>query len=145
MYVTLGEAARQTGRCKSQISRAIHDGKLSAVRSDDTGKYKIEQSELQRWLAATKVIRATAAAVAATVAADELATLLERAALEAQIDGLKQVADLLRSQRTHGLAQRDRCQEACQQQRPAIAAPRQATPAPHPMQRSLWKRLRCAV
>ena len=47
-FVTLGEAARQTGRSKSQISRAIRDGKLSAERSVETGSFKIEQSELQR-------------------------------------------------------------------------------------------------
>ena len=48
MFVTLGEAARQSGVSKSRISRAIRDGKLTAVRSSDTGSYRIEQSELQR-------------------------------------------------------------------------------------------------
>jgi excisionase family DNA binding protein len=58
-HVTLGEAARQTGRSKSQISRAIRDGRLSAERSAETASFRIEQSELQRWLDATDVIRAT--------------------------------------------------------------------------------------
>jgi len=61
-HVTLGEAARQTGRSKSQISRAIRDGKLSAERSVETGSFKIEQSELRRWQDVTTVVRATAAA-----------------------------------------------------------------------------------
>jgi excisionase family DNA binding protein len=58
-HVTLGEAARQTGRSKSQISRAIRAGQLSAERSPETASFRIEQSELQRWLDATDVIRAT--------------------------------------------------------------------------------------
>ena len=41
MHVTLGEAARQSGISKSTISRAIRDGKLSGVRSPDTGSYRI--------------------------------------------------------------------------------------------------------
>ena len=61
-HVTLGEASRQTGRSKSQVSRAIRDGKLSAERSVETGSFRIEQSELQRWQDATTVVRATAAA-----------------------------------------------------------------------------------
>jgi excisionase family DNA binding protein len=138
MYVTLGEAARQSGRSKSQVSRAIRDGKLSAERSPDTGSYKIEQSELQRWLDATKVVRAGIATSAATVAVGDLATLPERGALEAQIEGLKEVAALLRAQLADALAQRDRWQEAFQQQRITVAAPQPATPAPPPPQRRWW-------
>jgi hypothetical protein len=95
-HVTLGEAARQTGRSKSQISRAIRairDGKLSAERSVETGLFQIEQSELQRWQDATTVVRATAAA---SIVEDPAIPLQQ--ALEAQITGLREVADLLRSQ-----------------------------------------------
>lgn len=94
MHVTLGEAARQSGISKSTISRAIRDGKLTGVRSSDTGSYRIEQSELQRYLDATAVVRATAAAAAETAAATQPATVEELpnpAALQAQIDGLKQL------------------------------------------------------
>ena len=44
MNVTLGEAARQSGISKSTISRAIRDGKLSAVRSPETGSYKMSRA-----------------------------------------------------------------------------------------------------
>ena len=91
-HVTLGEAARQTGRSKSQISRAIRDGKLSAERSVETGSFKIEQSELRRWQDVTTVVRATAAA---SIVEDSAIPLQQ--ALEAQITGLREVADLLRS------------------------------------------------
>src|SRR5262245_46517634 len=101
MHVTLGEAARQSGISKSTLSRAIKDGKLSAVRSADTGSYKIEQSELARYLEATAVIRATVEKPAENGPVTQSATPAERhetAALEAQIAGLKQVAELLREQ-----------------------------------------------
>ena len=102
-HVTLGEAARQTGRSKSQISRAIRDGRLSAERSTETGSFRIEQSELQRWLDATDVIRAT---VLAGVV-ENPATGAQHAALEAQVERFKEAADLLRSQLVDALSERD--------------------------------------
>jgi excisionase family DNA binding protein len=141
MFVTLGEASRQSGISKSTISRAIRDGKLSAIRSPDTGSYKIEQSELQRYLEATAVSRATAETGAMTQAATP-PERPETAALEAQIDGLKQVADLLRAALTDALAQRDRWQT--QAERLAIAAPKplETQPATVPQRVSLWQWLR---
>ena len=85
-HVTLGEAARQTGRSKSQISRAIRAGQLSAERSAETASFRIEQSELQRWLDATNVIRAT---VLAGVE-ENPATGAQHAALEAQVERFKE-------------------------------------------------------
>jgi excisionase family DNA binding protein len=119
-HVTLGEAARQTGRSKSQISRAIRDGKLSAERSVETGSFKIEQSELQRWQDATTVIRATAS----TSAGEDSATSLQQA-LDAQIKGLQEVAALLREQRDDALSQRDKWEAAYQAQRLLIPPPPQ--------------------
>ena len=150
MHVTLGEAARQSGISKSTISRAIKDGKLSAVRSTDTGSYRIEQSELARYLDATAVARATAETGAMT----QSATPMERpetAALEAQIDGLKQVAELLRAQLTDALSQRDRWQQQAERlavlpapQPPAEPA-RAAEPAEPPSRlRRTWRWLRTA-
>ena len=141
MFVTLGEAARQSGVSKSRISRAIRDGKLSAVRSTDTGSYRIEQSELQRYLDATNVTRAARATVAttlATVAAGELATGPEQAALEAQIAGLKQVADLLQRQLDDALSQRDKWEQAFQQQAQRIALPLPQPQAQQPPKRRWW-------
>ena len=119
-HVTLGEAARQTGRSKSQISRAIRDGRLSAERSAETASFRIEQSELQRWLDATDVIRAT---VLAGVV-ENPATGAQHAALEAQVERFKEAADLLRSQLADALSERDEWREAFKQQR--------ALPPPQP-------------
>ena len=126
-HVTLGEAARQTGRSKSQISRAIRAGQLSAERSAETASFRIEQSELQRWLDATDVIRATVL----DGLAENPATGAEHAALEVQIERFKEAADLLRaqladkcSQLADALAQRDEWREAFKQQR--------ALPPPQP-------------
>ena len=112
-HVTLGEAARQTGRSKSQISRAIRDGRLSAERSAETASFRIEQSELQRWLDATNIIRAT---VLAGVA-ENPATGAQHAALKAQVERFKEAADLLRSQLADALSERDEWREAFKQQR----------------------------
>src|SRR6478752_4556701 len=119
-HVTLGEAARQTGRSKSQISRAIRAGQLSAERSAETASFRIEQSELQRWLDATDVIRAT---VLAGVEANP-ATGAQHAALVAEVERFKESADLLRSQLADALSERDEWREAFKQQR--------ALPPPQP-------------
>ena len=124
-HVTLGEAARQTGRSKSQISRAIRDGRLSAERSAETGSFRIEQSELQRWLDATDVIRAT---VLAGVE-ENPATGAQHAALEAQVERFKEAADLLRSQLADALSERDEWREAFKQQR-ALPPPQPAGETP---------------
>ena len=124
-HVTLGEAARQTGRSKSQISRAIRAGQLSAERSAETASFRIEQSELQRWLDATDVIRAT---VLAGVV-ENPATGAQHAALEAQVERFKEAADLLRSQLADALSERDEWREAFKQQR-ALPPPQPARDPP---------------
>ena len=124
-HVTLGEAARQTGRSKSQISRAIRAGQLSAERSAETASFRIEQSELQRWLDATNVIRAT---VLAGVE-ENLVMGSQHAALEAQVERFKEAADLLRSQLADALSERDEWREAFKQQR-ALPPPQPAGKTP---------------
>ena len=124
MQHTLGSAARMAGLSKSTLSRAIKDGKMSAIRSDDTGSYKIEQSELERYLAAVAVIRVTAenrAALQATTQPEHR----DFAVLEVEIAGLKQLADLLRSQLSDTMKQQD----AWQQQAERLALPRPERPA----------------
>jgi excisionase family DNA binding protein len=103
MHVTLGEASRQTGLSKSTISRAIRDGKLSAERCSETNSYRIETSELQRYLDATAVTRATAETVAVTRSATpterDRATDALVAELRAVIADLRHGQDDLRQER----------------------------------------------
>lgn len=47
MGYTLGEAAKAVGKSKATISKAIKNGKMSAVRQDD-GSFDIDPSELHR-------------------------------------------------------------------------------------------------
>src|SRR5215217_155028 len=47
MYLSLGQAAKETGMDKSTISRAIKSGKLSATRKENGG-YDIDPAELFR-------------------------------------------------------------------------------------------------
>src|SRR3954468_3037282 len=46
MFLTLGEASKQSGFSKATLSRAIRDGKLSAQRSPETNSFKIDPAEL---------------------------------------------------------------------------------------------------
>jgi hypothetical protein len=47
MYWTLGEAAKETGRSKSQLHRAIKSGKMSFVEKTTDG-YKLDPAEVYR-------------------------------------------------------------------------------------------------
>ena len=85
----------------------------------------IEQSELQRWLDATNIIRAT---VLAGVE-ENPATGAQHAALEAQVERFKEAADLLRSQLADALSERDEWREAFKQQR-ALPPPQPAGETP---------------
>ncbi len=47
MYLSLGQAAKETGKSKSVISNALHSGRLSGKRNDK-GEWEIDPSELFR-------------------------------------------------------------------------------------------------
>jgi hypothetical protein len=109
--------------------------KLSAERSADTGSYRIEQSELQRYIEATAVMRATAETVAMAQSA-----MPDTAALEAQISGLRQVAELLRQQVDDLREDRERWR--LQAERLAVLpAPTKPEPEPNQVKR-IWRWMR---
>ncbi len=58
-YLTLGTASKQSGIPKSSLSRAIKEGKLSAHRSHDSNSYRIDPSELSRYIESVAVVRNT--------------------------------------------------------------------------------------
>tara|TARA_B100000700_G_scaffold249034_1_gene279132 strand:+ start:669 stop:1031 length:363 start_codon:yes stop_codon:yes gene_type:complete len=47
MYLTLGQAAKKTGKSKATISKYIRSGKLSYINKDSTG-YKLDPAEVFR-------------------------------------------------------------------------------------------------
>lgn len=47
MVYTLGEAAKATGKSKATISKAIKNGRISAIK-DESGTFRIDPSELHR-------------------------------------------------------------------------------------------------
>lgn len=49
MKITLGQAAKQAGRAKGTLSKALTAGHISAEK-DDKGRWQIDPSELQRWV-----------------------------------------------------------------------------------------------
>jgi excisionase family DNA binding protein len=130
--LTLGQAARLTGLGKTTLARAIKAGRLSASRTE-TGSYQIDASELARvypFPAPGTETDATAETVAATSAAVHQATV----ALEAQIETLRQVGDLLREQLAD--VKQDRDQWRSQAERLAALTDQRER-----QQRSWWKRL----
>lgn len=49
MKLTLGQAAKYASRAKGTLSKALKNGQISAEK-DDTGRWQIDPSELQRWI-----------------------------------------------------------------------------------------------
>ena len=136
MFLTLGEAAKQTGFSKATLSRAIKDGKLSATRSTETQSFKIDPAELFRWAEAMQVVRNRAETEgekhAATPSenrekADEtdfetrLQEVRERAELEARAKLAEERLSDLKQQLEELKRQRDKWQE--QAERLALAPP----------------------
>ena len=109
MTLTLGEAAKRTGKSKATLSRAINTGKVSATRNGDNS-FSIEESELyrvyKRVFDATHTTLKNAASdergtVGATPEREIQIALLEAelAAAKDKIEDLKQLADEIRSDR----------------------------------------------
>jgi hypothetical protein len=48
MSYTLGQAAKATGKSKATIHRAVQSGKLSAVKDEASGAFRIDPAELHR-------------------------------------------------------------------------------------------------
>jgi hypothetical protein len=92
--LSLSEAARVSGQSKSTIWRAVNSGRLSATRTY-TGDYQIDPAELHRVFSLGTEGRAT------TVSVKPDATDLKRAEtalMQAQIDRLFQVGELIRNE-----------------------------------------------
>jgi predicted DNA-binding protein (UPF0251 family) len=107
--LTLGEAAKQTGKSKATLSRAVKNGRISALKQDD-GSFSIEPSELFRvykrvYDETLATIRNTANETVSNPTSTpekdiELATLrAELSAARDKIDDLKRQADEIREDR----------------------------------------------
>src|SRR3954453_15051756 len=118
--LSLREAAAAAGAHKSSIFRAIKSGRLSAGRTDD-GEYAIDPAELMRVYPPKPE---TGARQDATGEAVELR--VRNARLEAEIAGLREMADELR-----------RTRDAYERQITALTA---ALPKPEPVPRRWWRR-----
>jgi hypothetical protein len=86
--LSLSDAARVSGQSKSTIWRAVNSGRLSATRTY-TGDYQIDSAELHRVF--------SVGTADTTVSVKRDTTDLERALMQAQIDRLFQVGELIRN------------------------------------------------
>jgi excisionase family DNA binding protein len=135
--LTLGEASRLTGLGKTTIQRAIKAGRLSATRTD-FGSYQIDAAELHRVYPIPAPVDAT---VAVTDSAEQDAIPDATPVLEAQINALRQVSDLLRQQLNDLREDRDDLREdrdrwRSQAERLALPAPATAVAS-----RPWWRRV----
>jgi uncharacterized coiled-coil protein SlyX len=126
--MTLGQAAKATGKGKTTLVRAIQAGRLSATRRDDGG-YEIDPSELAR---AYNVTPQSLESVHRVTPRDpELETRL--AVAEAELSAMKDMLAEVRTSRDHWQAQAERL---------ALAPPAQISlPTPERARRSWWRRL----
>jgi hypothetical protein len=99
--LTLGQAAKATGKQKSTILDAIRAGRLSAGM-DDKNQWQIEPCELFRVYPAQQAIEREATPTQQQETAAQLAQMLERerTQLLAQIEDLKTDRDHWRNQAT---------------------------------------------
>jgi hypothetical protein len=141
--LTLGQAARMTGKGKTTLTRAIRAGRLSATRRDDGG-YLIDPSELTRVYDVTpETGAATGDAVHRATSEGDSSDSELKASLadaEAKVEGLKallserdRLLDEVRASRDDWKAQTERLTLA-------LAAP-QPTPQPIAAFESLAQRL----
>lgn len=144
--LSLREAAEQTGVSKSTIFRAIKAGRMSAPRDND-GQFLIDPAELHRVYPpkATEPDKSADArdvpAQADTHSAGRDAPDIEKvelrvrnAALEAEVKGLREMAEELRRAR-------DRWESQAERLTLALAAPKPAeapAPAPQPVAPRSW-------
>ena len=97
MSYTLGEAAKAVGFSKPTLSRAIKNGKLSAIRLDD-GSYSIDAAELERWKDANGHRNGAVKRIATPAETPETAS--ETSALQAEVEKLR--AQVQSDQRERG-------------------------------------------
>jgi hypothetical protein len=124
--LTLGEASKQTGKSKATLSRAVKNGRISAIKQDD-GSFSIEPSELFRvykrvydgtHTTARNAKDETVRNPTSTPEQDiEIATLrAELSAARERIDDLKRQADEIREDRDAWKHQANRLLSAPPQQ-----------------------------
>lgn len=123
MGLSLRNAAKEAGVSKSTILRAIQSGRLSAARTDDGG-YDIDPAELFRVYEPVK--RTSNAATGHDATPPETPAIPSAtAALEAQIEGLREIvrradaaADELRQDRDKWRSMAENQQRQLSDQRP---------------------------
>lgn len=92
-FLSAGQAAKHTGVSKPTISRAIADGRLSAVRRED-GSWGIDPSELMRWKESYGHRHGTMSQSATLPETHETPLLqVENARLIAELDGARALLD----------------------------------------------------
>lgn len=141
-FVTLGEASRRTGLSKTTLGRKIKSGEISVYEKGEDGAYRIDPSELVRFMDAARVQRATSTdgAVGPPPETPETPLLVRVALAETRLADLhaltdRQLADL-RNMLADVRADRDSWRTQAEQ---AQAAVTRLLPGPPRERRGLWR------
>ena len=133
MIFTLGTAATACGISKSTVLRAIRSHRISANKND-VGDWSIEASELFRVFPPSRSPQGARNGEDGTAERDATPAERHETALhEAQIAGLRELAEVLRSQLDDVRADRDHWRNAAEAGQRLLAPPER---------RSWWYRMR---
>jgi excisionase family DNA binding protein len=148
MSYTLGQAAKATGKSKATIHRAVQSGKLSAVKDEASGTFRIDPAELHRIFPSVPSEHVRNGQLKQSETTSETGMLRtqleqerqerqrERVQLEGTIDDLRKRLD------REGEERRKLTAILTDQRAQAIITPPPETPAaaPAPVRRRWWQR-----
>lgn len=100
MGYTIGDAAKATGKTKSTISKAIKNGRISALRKE-TGEYDIDPAELHRVYPPVSSEQDNASLTGEREETEKIIRIKE---LEGQLETVRKESSMLRDQ-LHDLKQ----------------------------------------
>jgi excisionase family DNA binding protein len=146
MSYTLGQAAKAAGKSKATIYRAVQSGKISAVKDEVSGTFRIDPAELHRIFPAVPAEHAKNGELRQSETTAETNMLRaqleqerqerqrERVQLEGTIDDLRQRLD------REGEERRKLTAILTDQRERTIITPPPETPATAPAKRRWWQR-----
>ena len=110
--ITLGQAAKQAKVAKSTITRAIEKGELSFKEKTETGSYRIDPSEVDRWVSNRPKQPSQDPDIGQIATPSEtVETAVKAAVLAQEVEHLKEMLDLQKKRAEAAEAERDAWRE----------------------------------
>lgn len=100
-YISLGEASKGFNVSKATLSKAIKSGKMSFVERSETGAYKLDPAEVARFVGNMQKPAPITGHQPLAETPETPSLAVENAKLAAQVEGLREMVEELRSSRDH--------------------------------------------